>query len=192
MYTTTTRQQTNPRYAHFKQQQYTVGDEEQFVEAIKDIKEWDNTSLNLAEDPLNRFLFHDFSFPVIYKYQEKINIIQTFKYMFYKFKKGIYIRIQNNKVSKFIPMSNANFVNEWSDKIQIDFDVFKQVSALDNRPYNERNINKFVKSWFCNNCLLRYEYPTNESDTNIANICNFFEELCQSRKIPDIDFFVYL
>ena len=190
MYTTTTRQQTNPRYAHFKQQQYTVGDEEQFVEAIKDIKEWDNTSLNLAEDPLNRFLFHDFSFPVIYKYQEKINIIQTFKYMFYKFKKGIYIRIQNNKVSKFIPMSNANFVNEWSDKIQIDFDVFKQVSALDNRPYNERNINKFVKSWFCNNCLLRYEYPTNESDTNIANICNFFEELCQSRKIPDIDFFV--
>jgi hypothetical protein len=183
------RTQTNSRYSHFRQQQYTIGDEEQFLSFIKDIEEWPE-EYNIIDDHLNIFKSHDFTFPELYRRQEKINILQTFRYIFYKFKKGIYIRIQNNRVSKFAPMSNANFVNEWSQQIQIDYDVFQQVSRLDNRPYNERSINKFVKSWFCNNCLLRYEYPVNESDTNVANILNFFEELCKHRKVPDIDFFV--
>lgn len=184
-----TRAQTNDRYSHFKQQHYTVGDEEQFLSCISDINEWPDDYM-IVNDELNTFKSHDFIFPEVYRQQEKINIVQTFRYIFYKFKKGIYIRIQNNRVNKFVPMSNANFVNEWSQQIQMDYDVFRQVSKLDNRPFNERSINKYVKSWFCNNCLLRYEHPVYEGDTNVGAILNFFDELCQHRKVPDIDFFV--
>lgn len=180
---------TNSRYPHFKQQQYTVGDEEQFIDAIKDLKELQNQ--DLVMDELN--IFKDITtrdFPSIYKNQEKLNILSTFRYIFYKFKKGIYIRIEQNKIKLFLPLSNANFVNEWADQIQVDYEIFKKVSVLDNRDFNEKSINKFIKTWFCNNCLIRYEYPVNESDTNVSNILDFFTELCENRKLPDIDFFV--
>ena len=65
------RVQTNSRYPHFKQQQYTVGDEEQFIDAIKDLKELQNQ--DLVMDELN--IFKDITtrdFPSNYKNQEKL------------------------------------------------------------------------------------------------------------------------
>ena len=184
------RKQSNERYPHFKQLNYTVGDEEQFVNEISDIY-WGKKKMDEEkDDKLNMFYFYDFDFWEGYHKQEKINLIQTFRYIFYKFKKGMYVKIENNRVLKFIPISNANFTNEWSEQIKMDYSIFKKVSNLENRPYNEKSINKFVNCWFCNNCLLRYEYPVNESDTNVSNIMNFFEELCLYRKVPNIDFFV--
>ena len=184
------RKQSNERYPHFKQLIYTVGDEEQFVHKISNIYWGKKKVEEEKDDKLNMFQFYNFNFWEGYHTHEKINLIQTFRYIFYKFKKGIYVRIENNKLSKFIPMSNANFTNEWSEQLKVDYEIFKKVSALENRPYSEKSINKFVNCWFCNNCLLRYEYPINESDTNVSNIKNFFEELCLYRKVPDIDFFV--
>lgn len=186
------RTQTNERYSHFKQFDFTVGDEDQFDEKISKMDLEIEKKDNEEDDKLN--LFHHssltFDFWQGYKDQEKINIIQTFRYIFYKFKKGIFIHIKNNKVQSFLPLSNANFINEWANRIDVDYDIFRKVSQLENRPYNERNINKFIQHWFCNNSLLRYEYPINESDTNVSIIKNFFEELCDLRKIPDISFFV--
>lgn len=185
------RKQTNDRYPHFKQHHFTVGDEEQFDSILSTLPELIPTS-TIETDKLNIFntLMKDQTFWEGYRQQEQINVIQTFRYIFYKFKKGIYIRIQQNKLQKFIPLSNANFINEWSDQLEIDYTIFKKVNELENRPYDEKNVNKFVQNWFCNNCLLRYEYPINESDTNTSNIKNFFDELCLHRKIPDIEFFV--
>ena len=183
------RTQSNGRYSHFKQLHFTVGDEDQFD---KEISEMDLEMQKKCgeKDKLNIFNYLSFDFWEGYKFQEKINVIQTFRYIFYKFKKGIFIQLKNNKVQKFLPLSNANFVNEWAGQISVDYNDFKKVSALENRPYNEKNINKFIQNWFCNNCLLRYEYPVNESDTNVSNIKSFFEELCQLRKVPDMIFFV--
>lgn len=180
--------QTNSRYSHFKQQHYTVGDEDQFDECIFETRmiKASTTSLPITN------LFYEFKmeFWMGYKYQEHINVINTFRYIFYKFKKGIFVRIENKEINLFVPMSNANFMNEWSDLISRDFEVFKKVSALDGRPFAEKNINKYVRNWYSNNCLVRYEYPINESDTNISNIHDYFVELCKNRDIPDIEFFV--
>ena len=184
------RTQTNDRYGHFKQFDFTVGDEDQFDEKISRMNLEIEKKDNEEDDKLNPFHYLTFDFWQGYKRQEKINIIQTFRYIFYKFKKGIFIHINNNKVQSFLPLSNANFINEWADRIDVDYDIFRKVSQLENRPYNERNINKFIQHWFCNNSLLRYEYPINESDTNVSTIKNFFEELCELRKIPDMCFFV--
>lgn len=180
--------QTNSRYSHFKQQHYTVGDEDQFDECIHETTMIKGSSCIL---PIKN-LFHELKmeFWMGYKYQEHINVINTFRYIFYKFKKGIFVRIENKEVKLFLPMSNANFINEWSDLISRNFEVFKKVSVLDGRPYVERNINKYVRNWYSNNCLVRYEYPINESDTNVSNIHDFFFELCKNRDIPDIEFFV--
>jgi hypothetical protein len=136
--------QTNSRYSHFKQQHYTVGDEDQFDECIYETARIEGSSYVLPRTNL----FHELKmeFWMGYKYQEHINVINTFRYIFYKFKKGIFVRIENKEVNLFVPMSNANFINEWSDLISRDFEVFKKVSALDGRPYVERNINKSILS----------------------------------------------
>lgn len=179
--------QTNSRYPHFKQSIYTVGDEDQFDTLLPE-SSIDKKTLEVSSSNL----FHQtkMNFWSGYAYQERINVVNTFRYIFYKFKKGIFVRIKDRQVSMFVPMSNAHFMNEWSDLISKDFEVFKRVSELDNRPFVEKNVNKFIRNWYSNNCLIRYEYPINESDTNVSNIYDYFKELCEHREIPDIEFFV--
>ena len=62
----------------------------------------------------------------LYQKWEKYNnvdanaLINTFRYMFYKFKKGIFIKIVDNKLDVFVSFSNKEFKNEWSHKIKIN------------------------------------------------------------------------
>ena len=50
--------------------------------------------------------------------------------------------------------------------------------------------NSFSENWYANNCLLRYEYPMNEGDTNVANMFSILKLLCENRDVPDIEFFI--
>ena len=42
-------------------------------------------------------------------------IINTFHYIYHKFKKGIFIHIIDNKLHTFLPFSKFNYINEWHD-----------------------------------------------------------------------------
>lgn len=169
--------QTNPRYKNFCQTYFTAGDEEQFEEFRYDYLSSDpSVRTSVCENHLN---FNE-KLEAVSSLYEKINpkiVIDTFRYMFYKFKKGIFVKIHNNNLSVFLPFSNTNFVNEWSDQID--------VTSMD-----QKNINKNKNTWFANNGLIRYEYPINEGDTNVCNMKNMLDELCQKRSVPDIEFFI--
>ena len=84
---------SNDRYKNkgFNQTHFTAGDEEQFLSRVskKDTKNEDNE------------LFY-----------------RTFCYIFYKFKKGIFVQIRENNVATFLPFSNANYINEWSHRVK--------------------------------------------------------------------------
>lgn len=45
--------------------------------------------------------------------QSNKHVTNTFKYIFHKMKKAIYVMIQDNKLKVFLPFSNANFHNNW-------------------------------------------------------------------------------
>ncbi len=47
-----------------------------------------------------------------YKNLSAKSVENTFKYIFYTFKKGIFVQIRNNNVVTFLPFSNENYVNE--------------------------------------------------------------------------------
>ena len=176
------KKQTNPRYKNFCQTHFTAGDEEQFDR----YKCSSSLSSTILDEDVKKDIWE--------KYQniDGSSISNTFKYMFYKFKKGIFVKIMNNELKVFLPFSNSNFINEWSSNIDTSnyHEIFKYVCEKDNRKYNERNINNNVNSWYCNNYLLRYEYPINEGDTNVGILKNLLEELCDKRNIPDIEFFI--
>lgn len=181
---------TNPRYRNFNQKYFTAGDEEQFMKS----RNYENDEEKDFEINLNS----DFKFDVS-KLHENISadaITNTFKYIFHKFKKGIYIRIKENKLISFIPFSKAKFVNEWSEYMKIhpkygNFANFiKYIYSLEHRKFNEKRVNKFADEWYANNCLLRFEYPISEGDTGYPHLKNMFEELCENRKVPDMELFL--
>jgi hypothetical protein len=193
----------NERYPRFDHVVFHAGDEEQFNRykythdknthtlSIKDIKT-DNifTSLNL--DVSDKF--------------KDVNIQEiqnTFKYLFYKFKKGIYVKIRNNDLKVFLPFSNDSFENEWYHKIKINSetddlsenihkfkDLMKHLNFKEGRKFNPRWINDNIHEWYSNNGLFRFEYPMVERDTNVPTIKDMIIEMCKNRKIPDIDFFI--
>ena len=177
--------QTNPRYKNFNQTHFTAGDEEQFLE-YKYEKNGENKDVELKDN-----IYSDKFFYIWKGYHdlEAHVVLKTFRYIFNKFKKGIFVKIVNNELKVFLPFSNANFVNEWNHKIHYNGDksIFNNISQ---KNFNEKNINNFKNTWYANNCLLRYEFPVSEGDTNVSIIKNMLDELCSMREVPDIEFFI--
>ena len=190
------REPTNPRYKNFCQKFFTAGDEEQFQKS----RDWSNNRSD--ENTVSQSVGEcqtKMSFDIWNGHSNLTGdvITDTFHYIFHKFKKGIYIRIKDNKVITFLPFSKAKFTNEWGHRIKVDsskyksiIDFLKYVNTLEGRTFNERKVNKFQDEWYANNCLLRYEFPISEGDTGTEHMKSMFEDLCKNRKVPDLEFFI--
>ena len=186
------KEQTNPRYKQFNQTHFTAGDEEQFQQ----YRDATNGSVCKPDIPLADNKFSDVSIPTWSKYKDlqATAVINTFRYIFNKFKKGIFVKIVDNKVRVFLPFSKANFTNEWSHKIRVDNryktinDFLHYIADLSGYRFNPRSVNSNIDEWYGNNCLIRYDFS--EGDSNVGNVKNMLEVMCQKRVIPDIEFFI--
>jgi hypothetical protein len=137
-----------------------------------------------------------------YKNLSQSQVEDTFKYIFHKFKKGIYVKISGNKLVSFIPFSKAKYTNEWSDLMKVDpkygsfENFFKYHNIITNKlngtnyRLDLRRISADTSKWYANNCILRYENPINEEGNNYAQLKAMFLELCNEREIPDTEFFL--
>ena len=180
------RTNTNPRYNYFKQTHFTCGDEQQFQQYRN---EANNDIFRECE-----FTESEFTCPQLewekYQHITADSVANTWKYIFHKFKKGIFIQIRNNEVTVMLPFSKHNFTNEWSHLVEVDSTLFQQVNQIEGRKYNPKYINTDKSKWYANNCLVRYEYPISENDSGISALSDMFKELCKHRAVPDIEFFV--
>ena len=188
---------TNSRYRkkNFNQIQFTAGDTQQF-ETFR--------SKTNGSDPYKRIDLTDniYSFYTPentewekYKNLDVKSVDNTFNYLFYKFKKAIFVKIQDNELKVFLPFSNVNYTNEWSDQMKAPsgktiVDHILDLNALHGYRTNKNRINSFVNNWYGNNCLIRNEYPTGEGDSGIPNIIDMLKTLCKERSVPDIEFFI--
>lgn len=228
---------SNPRYTTFKQTHFTAGDEEQFQQYR------DATNGNLCtSEILENNIFNNYEFIKKWdKYKDlpATAVINTFRYIFNKFKKGIFVKIKDNKLAVFLPFSKNKFINEWADQIQIPKlnknlrKIYKYQRYWDSKRLNNWNffinrqtnqkiefktdleiffnyvneqqgfnkhggkynfkpeaIEHNISTWYANNCILRNEKPINEGDSNVSTMKNMLEQLCEQRKIPDIEFFM--
>lgn len=187
---------TNGRYRDFNQTHFTAGDTDQFNE-YRDMTNGDTCQTNI-ELGNNKFNEMDFSKDLLWVKYEHLNAIcvdNTFNYMFNKFKKGIFVKIQNNELKVFLPFSKKSFVNEWGNRIKIDpkygnmYNFVKYTNSLIGKKYRV-SVNKYSDNWYSNNCLIRSEFPINEGDTNVPNMSSMLKELCANREVPDMEFFI--
>lgn len=98
-------------------------------------------------------------------------VLHTFKYMFHKFKKGIFVHIHKNTVIKFIPFCKAYFINEYADKMKVDPNEYRTFQDMFDYIYNN-TLNKIHPrprdntkyGWWHNNGIFRYDIPRVELD----------------------------
>lgn len=185
----------NPRYKFFYQTHFTAGDIDQF-ETYRDKGNLSNDK-NPPDEKDNIFSSIPIG-PFWEKYSNvtPLSVQDTFSYLFNKFKKGVFIKIKNNKVRVFLPFSKKDYINEFRDKIRFD-PLYKDMNGFFSYLYkmwgysfNPKCINRFIDSWYANNYLFRYEYPIVENDTNIPVLSDMLETLSKERSLPDIELFI--
>lgn len=167
---------TNSRYKNFYQTIFTAGDEEQFHLNRK-------TNAKNAKSKST-------------KNKNSICVDNTFLYLFHKFKKGIFVKIQNNELSMFLPFSKHHYINQWSKEqiSSIDMTYFynlcKSISSYDEYKFNPKSIQSNPSLWVSNGALVRYEFPVFEGDSGVCALKHLFQELCKTKKIPNVEFFI--
>jgi hypothetical protein len=120
-------------------------------------------------------------------------VINTFKYIFLKFKKGIFVRISNNELQTFLPFENANYKNEFGHILKVDPKFgsvqyfLNYVSKLSGFRSNTQAI-KPLDEWVANNSLVRYDYSLSGNRKIITR--DMLITLCKDRSVPDIEFFI--
>jgi len=192
---------TNPKYKNkgFYQTHFTAGDIEQFQQYRYPYNS-SNPCKKIDIDQKNLFFDQDIDNTNSiqwnkYKDLNPVSVDNTFNYIFHKFKKGIFVKILDNELKVFLPFSKVNYTNEWSQNIKInpkfnDMQSFAtHINSLIGNKYRV-SVNKFSNQWYGNNCMIRYEFPVGEGDTNNPSVSNMLKILCKKRKIPDIEFFL--
>ena len=103
--------QTNPRFKTFDQLHFHAGDD-------KDIDKYALLPLRYmySDEKEEKIEVKKKDVDKVFKLYKKIDynsVLNTFNYIFNKFKKGIFILIRDNKLVLFLPFSNANYKNKW-------------------------------------------------------------------------------
>lgn len=188
---------TNPRYVKYTQVHFTAGDMDQFLQ-YKDPSNGDNSKVGIDMTP-NVWKDMNIGENVEWKKYKNITtdaVLNTFRYMFEKFKKGVFIKIKNNKLAVFLPFSNNNYANEWGDRMKHDpsfsdmTEFLIYASKMQGYDIIPEKVNKFTNRWYGNNCLIRTEYPVGENDRGMSNLKDMLLSVCENRIVPDIEFFV--
>ena len=129
----------NLRYPHFEHEHFTAGDYEQFVSYLN--THYKNrggfapfqppSQKDESETPSHKWGGEGGDFPPHPPYVSKLqwekytndgmdDYFQTFEHIFYKYKKGIYVQIIENKINIFLPFSNVNYRNEYEKYLDIN------------------------------------------------------------------------
>ena len=220
---------TNPKFPLFDHKFFTCGDVDDFnqygilnamyylsKDYSNNIKEKTNEKINqkISKKQKKEEIKQVFDFKDYFKLYKNIDIesiINTFTYIFYKIKKGVFIIIHNNELVLYLPFSNHDYINNWFDKIYFSLEEKKLLEENDYHHIQDKlrkNIMQFMnehpeqyankkikinfnrKKWHANNCVFRNQFPEYEGDLNIDVFKNMFVELCKNRKIPNAMFFL--
>lgn len=94
-------------------------------------------------------------------------------YILKRYGKAIYVKIVNNKIDKFIPMKNPNYVSDWQ----------KRVIGIDRMGYIDNDL-EYV------GLLDGFIVKPYEKVENFIWAYDMITELCKYRKISDSEFFI--
>lgn len=189
-------QQTNPRYSSFTQTTFTAGDVEQFVTSRKklDLKaKRIDLSENMFSDQFRQFDWSNHQ-NARFKNLTSEAVWNTFRYLFYKFKKGIFVSIVDDRLVNFLPFLNTQYVNEFWPLLRVDPKQYSSVQDFLNKTDKLSGFKPVtaiaLDEWQANNSMFRYEKRRFEGQTNIETLKDMFQTCALKRQVPDVEFFL--
>ena len=136
---------SNPRYK-LRHTHFTAGDESQFQE-YRDMSNGTTQQVNLENNIYKDIILYNHIWDK-YRNLDCNSIENTFRYMFNKFKKGIFIKIKDGKLKVFLPFSKQHYRNEWSNKINMNnreiLTLYEKLSHQQGYKFNPKKINLFI------------------------------------------------
>jgi len=140
----------------------------------------------------------------LYKEIDYDSVKNTFEYIFYKFKKGVFIIIEDNKLRTYLPISNVKFENDYVQQTYLNNEEKELLKSKDYESIKKilnKNLYEFSKKtgfridfnrkkWVANNCWFRDQKY--EGDQNYNTFKAFLEKLCKERSIPNCCFYINL
>lgn len=190
----TERRASNERYRHLTQEHFTAGDYEQFVSHVRAHRRPMKKPVVVSSEEEDALFAHPrWSWD---KYAVGNDPFETFEYLFHKFKKGIYVQIVDNQLNVFLPFSNADYRNEYASSLLFNTsvkyesfeEVYQRICEIEGRTYVPNRVCRWNDQWYCNNGLVRYEFPLQENNSGVNMLHDMLSTLCQTRRIPDCEF----
>jgi len=154
-------------------------------------------------------IYHAGTIPQFIKYglAESIQVMTTFHYLFDVFKKGIYVQIKDGNIKVYLPFNNTNYINDWGQNLKTKKGNYNTVLAIEEKNHwnpkyvssdYHTMIQKDPNRWYANYCFFRNTVYKNgilkglddEGDKSVTNFLQLITELCYTRVIPDVHFFI--
>jgi len=207
--------QTNPKFKTFDQTIFHAGDDKDIEKyaylPLRYVYSSDSSKKKRPDKSKNKS--NDVEVSKIYKNIDYESVSNTMKYMFDKFKKGIFVIIKDNRLFLFLPFSNVNYKNNWSHHIYFSEEEKKLIQKMEEtenmeeKRFIQKKLNQsiidFTKKypkqpkidfhrdrWVGNNCFFRNQFPIYEGELVNSIYKNMLEELLKEEKIPDVEFFI--
>jgi len=129
----------------------------------------------------------------LYKNLNRYSCINTLKYIFYKIRAGIFVKIENNELKAFIPFANKYFRNNWYNNITL----YKSKN-LKEYIYNKRKIFKYkkiyinnIKHWWTNAYIINNEQIDDIwGQHSLLDYYNILQETLQNHKVENCIFII--
>jgi hypothetical protein len=188
----------NPKYKNFKQFIFTCGDKQDLKQKLLIFRKKDKLVkiIKPKTNILDAEIISLFENYPIYKNINEESFRTSLKYLFFKIKYGIYVRIKDNKLNMFVPFNNQQFKNNWHSLIKIDKDwaKYNYQKFVDinkrNPKKNEINFEKDFTKWDADNCVIDTRRYRSYKLINASYYISMFQHLCRERKISDVEFFI--
>lgn len=130
----------------------------------------------------------------IYDTLDEKSINNTIKYIFEKYRTGVYVKIENNQLTQFVTLYNANFTNDFSEVLKFkegDANKYFQ-NKLKYLKFKPPRMNPDTSKWASTNCLLRTELSDEGPTERYLNeFYDMINKTCQNRKVGNCIFFIY-
>lgn len=129
----------------------------------------------------------------IYQQLNRQSIIDTFNYMFYHIRMGIFVYIKNNKLQYFIPFQNLNYKNNWTSHIQFKKNMSFDDYYKEKEKYLRRKddgLEKDTSKWSSNNCLMGNWTDNDVGDMGWYEIRDMISQSCANHDVNDCIFFI--
>ena len=165
-------------------------------------KESDPSSKNVYENPESREVLDEISFRLelpIHRCTTPISTLNTLKYLFFHMKCGIFVMIRNGKLRIFAPFVNIDYRNSWGDTLALEGDgsldtYYSNKAGL----YREEQIERDRSKWWANGNIICNELAKDSDkdkmqhwgDHFLAPLRDMLAEACNTREIPDCEFFL--